>query len=144
VNEEQLRAALVRQSSELVYEMLRWQKGRFAFRRRPPPPLAAAAKLGLTVPAVVMEGFRRVDEWRKLEGTIGSFEGVLVRDTLAIDGVPKDKLGKPERMVLDKIDGERTIREVVAATHMSSFDVCRVIVELLEARLVRRLIRLGS
>jgi DNA-binding response OmpR family regulator len=144
VNEEQLRAALVRQSSELVYEILRWQKGRFAFRRRPPTALAAAAKLGLTVPAVVMEGFRRVDEWRKLEGTIGSFEGVLVRDALAIDAVPKDKLAKPERMVLDAIDGERTIREVVAACHMSSFDACRVIVELLEARLVRRLIRLGS
>jgi hypothetical protein len=124
--------------------MLRWPRGRFAFRRRPPPALAHAARLGLTVPAVVMEGFRRVDEWRKLEGTIGSFEGVLVRDTLAIDSVPKDKLGKPERTVLDAIDGERTIREVVAACHMSSFDACRVIVELLEARLVRRLIRLGS
>jgi CheY-like chemotaxis protein len=144
VSEDQLRAALVRQSSELVYEILRWQKGRFAFRRRPPPPLAHAARLGLTVPAVVMEGFRRVDEWRKLEGTLGSFEGVLVRDALAIDAVPRDKLGKPERMVLEAVDGQRTIREVIAACHMSSFDACRVIVELLEARLVRRLVRPDS
>jgi CheY-like chemotaxis protein len=138
INEEQLRAALVRQSSELVYELLRWPKGRFEFRRRPPAGAAAAAKLGLTVPAVVMEGFRRVDEWRGLEGAVGDFEGVLVQDSFAIASLPGDKLTPKERTVLDAVDGERTLREVIAASHMSSFDACRVLAELLAARLVRR------
>ena len=40
--------------------------------------------------------------------------------------------------MLEAIDGKRTIREVVAASHLSSFDACRVLVQLLEARLVRR------
>jgi hypothetical protein len=100
--------------------------------------MAAAARLGLTVPAVVMEGFRRVDEWRGLEHTIGDFDAVLVPDELALDAFGKDKLAKPERTVLDAIDGQRTIREVIAASHMSSFDACRVLVQLLAARLVRR------
>jgi hypothetical protein len=52
--------------------------------------------------------------------------------------LPQDKLTRPERAVLDAVDGERTIREVIAASHMSSFDACRVLVQLLEARLVRR------
>jgi hypothetical protein len=138
INDEQLRAALVRQSSELVYEMLRWQKGRFEFRRRPAHAAAAAARLGLTVPAVVMEGFRRVDEWRVLEGTIDNFDGVLVRDELALKALPADKLAKQERAVLDAVDNTRTIRGIILASHMSSFDVCRVLAQLIEARLVRR------
>ena len=138
VTEEQLKNALVRQSSELVYELLRWPSGRFEFKRCPPRALAAAARLGLTVPGVVMEGFRRVDEWRGLERAISDFEGVLVRDALALTSLPEDRLAKIERTVLDAIDGDRTIREVVAVSHMSSFDACRVLAQLLEARLVRR------
>jgi hypothetical protein len=138
--EPQLRTALVRQSSELVYEVLRWQRGRFEFRRQPLPPLAQRARLGLPMASIVMEGFRRVDEWRILEGVLGSFEDVLVRDEASIGamGPSATAMQKSEKTVLDAIDGERTIREVIAATHMSSFDVCRALVQFLEARLVRR------
>jgi hypothetical protein len=124
VTEDQLRSALVRQSSELVYEVLRWQKGRFAFRRRPPSATAAAAKLGLSVPAVLMEGFRRIDEWRGLEGKIGSIDDVLARASRAPGA---DQLTKPEAAVLGAIDGARTIREVIVASRMVSLDACRLI-----------------
>ncbi len=138
ITEEQLRAALTRQASELAYELLRWQAGRFEFRRKAAPPLAQAARLGLAVASVVMEGFRRVDEWRHLEATLGSFEEVLVRDPLALESVRSEQLPRQERIVLDAIDGERTIRQIVDKSHLSSFDACRVLVQLLEARLVRR------
>ena len=64
ITEPQLRAALTQQSCELLYEVLRWPNGRFELRREPPSELARSAKLGLPVASVVMEGFRRVDEWR--------------------------------------------------------------------------------
>jgi len=62
VTRDQLRDALARQSSELVYEILRWPKGKFEFRRETLPALAESARLGLPVASVGMEGFRRVDE----------------------------------------------------------------------------------
>jgi len=65
VTRVQLREALARQSSELVYEVLRWPRGRFEFRRENLPALAESARLALPVASVVMEGFRRVDEWRR-------------------------------------------------------------------------------
>jgi DNA-binding response OmpR family regulator len=136
--EAQLRAALVRQSSELVYEILRWGKGRCEFRRQPLPPLAQSARLGMPMASVVMEGFRRVDEWRVLEGVLGSFEDVLARDEASIAALGSGALSKVEQAALAAIDGERTIREAIAASHMSSFDACRAFVQFLEARLVRR------
>lgn len=138
ITESQLRNALTRQSSELLYEVLRWPKGRFDFRAEPASDVVESAQLGMPVASVVMEGFRRVDEWRVLERTIGSFDAVLVRDDLALRSVDMGTLPPREKVVLDAVDGERTVRAIIAASHMSSFDACRVVVQFLEARVLRR------
>ena len=138
ITPEQLREALARQSSELIYEVLRWQKGRFEFRRAPMSPLATQAQLGLPVASVVMEGFRRVDEWRLIEERLGSFDSVPKPDTMAIEALGIDRLASAERGVLESVDGERTVREIVGTSNMSSFDACKILYQLLEARLVRR------
>ena len=138
VTREQLKDALARQSSELVYEVLRWPLGHFEFRPESLPALAQSAQLGLPVASVVMEGFRRIDEWRVVEAGLGSFEAVLLADQMAVDAGGIERLPKPEQRLLEMIDGERTVREIVDASHMSSFDACRILFQLLEARLVRR------
>jgi hypothetical protein len=138
VTPEQLREALAKQSSELVYEVLRWPRGRFEFRRETLPALAESAKLSLPVASVVMEGFRRVDEWRLVEVGLGDFEAVLQKDAVAVDAAGIDRLAKPEQRMLELVDGERTVREIVHQSHMSSFDACKILYQLIEARLVRR------
>jgi DNA-binding response OmpR family regulator len=138
VTAEQLRDALARQSTELVYEVLRWPKGRFEFRCEPPPPLAESAHLGLPVASVVMEGFRRVDEWRLIESGVGSFDSVLIKDTAAVDAIDVDRLAVAEQRLLEMVDSERSVREIIKESHMSSFDACKILFQLLEARLVRR------
>ncbi|HEY2369876.1 MAG TPA: DUF4388 domain-containing protein [Polyangiaceae bacterium] len=138
VNETQLREALTKQSSELIYEVLRWQAGRFEFRQRVTSQLAERARLAMPVASIVMEGFRRVDEWRVIEARLGSFDQVLLPDPASVDSLGDEKLARAEQSVLEAIDGERTVREVIAASHLSSFDACRILFQLIEARLVRR------
>jgi hypothetical protein len=138
VTPEQLRDALARQSSELVYEVLRWPRGRFEFRHEPLPALADSARLALPVASVVMEGFRRVDEWRQVEASLGSFDSVLQKDTVAVEAAGVDRLPRAEQRELEMVDGERTVREIVEQSHMSSFDACKILFQLIEARLVRR------
>ena len=138
VTAEQLRDALARQSSELVYEVLRWPRGRFEFRCEGPPALAESARLGLPVASVVMEGFRRVDEWRLIESGLGDFDSVLLKDAAAVEAIDVDRLAIAEQRLLDMVDGERTVREIIKESHMSSFDACKILFQLLEARLVRR------
>jgi DNA-binding response OmpR family regulator len=138
VTPNQLRDALARQSSELVYDVLRWPGGRFEFRREPPPALAESARLGLPVASVVMEGFRRVDEWRVMEASLGSFDTLLLADPAAVEAVGESHLAATERRLLDMVDGTRSVRDIVEQSHMSSFDACKILFQLLEARLVRR------
>ncbi len=135
INAEQLKEALLRQSSELIYEALRWPDGHFEFSLQREGPVAARARLGASVAGIVMEGFRRVDEWRVIEAKIGSFDAVLLSDDAASGA---EKLTSQEMRVVGAVDGARTVREVVAASHLSSFDACRVLVQLLGARVVRR------
>lgn len=143
VTEAQLKDALTKQSSELIYEVLRWQAGRFEFKQRSTQTsvsgLAERARLAMPVASIVMEGFRRVDEWRVIEQRLGSFDQVLLPDPASVDSLGEDKkLSHGEQAVLEAIDGERTVREVIAASHLSSFDACRILFQLIEARLVRR------
>ncbi len=137
-SEEQVKRALVRQTTELVYEVVRWNKGRFAFTVGAETPAASKAALGIETGGLVMEGFRRVDEWRLIEGSF-DFDEVLYHDTVAIERLGEDaNLTRQERAVLSAIDGERTIREIVDLTGGSSFELCKILYQFLNSRLVRR------
>lgn len=138
LSRENIVKALERQSSELIYDVLRWTRGRFVFDHGATRTEASAAQLGLPVASIVMEGFRRVDEWRLMEGALGDFEQVLYRDPGAIEAMGTSRLTREERTVLMAVDGDRTMREVIGAVSMGSFDVCKILYQFLQSRLVRR------
>ena len=134
--ESQIRKALERQTAELVYEVVRWTTGRFAFDVGLVEPSARHLSLQLPVGALTMEGFRRVDEWRLIEGTF-DFDEILYRDALAIERM-KDQLTGLENLVLSAIDGERTVREIVEQSPGSSFELCKILYQFVNSRIVRR------
>jgi hypothetical protein len=136
ITEEDLRRALIRQTSELIYEVLRWPKARFSFTKEgiDQPEIA---RLGLPVASILMEGFRRVDEWRLIEESI-HFDHVLMRDQVTLDSLGKDKLTRPEQLVLEAIDGQRSVREVLGNVDVGSFDACKILYQFLQSRLVRQ------
>jgi len=137
-NEDQVRRALVRQTHELVYEVVRWKAGRFAFTVGVDNPAATKASLSIETGGLVMEGFRRVDEWRQIEGSF-DFDEVLYHDTVAIERLGQDaNLTRQERSVLGAIDGKRSIREIVDLAGGSSFETCKILYQFLNSRLVRR------
>ena len=137
-NEDQIKRALVRQTHELIYEVVRWKIGRFAFSVGSENPAATKAALSLETGGLVMEGFRRVDEWRLIEGSF-DFDEVLYHDTVAIERLGQDaNLTRQERAVLGAIDGQKSIREIVDLTGGSSFELCKILYQFLNSRLVRR------
>lgn len=138
MTDQQLRSALSNQTSELLYEVVRWNRGRFRFIQTPENTLASRAQLGLLTAGLVMEGFRRVDEWRLIEDSF-DFADVLFRDQLAIEKLEDQaELTEFEKAVLLAIDGNTTVGELVDALDGSSFEICKVLYRLLNSRLVKR------
>jgi CheY-like chemotaxis protein len=138
VTEAQVSDALKMQTSELVYEVVGWKQGRFTFTRDAMSPEATLAQLGLAPGGIVMEGFRRVDEWRLIEGSF-DFDDTLQRDSGAVERLSGSaELTEQERKVLDAIDGQRTVRQILDYVHVSTFDVCKILYQFLNSRVVRR------
>ncbi|MBK9261329.1 MAG: response regulator [Polyangiaceae bacterium] len=136
ITRDELVECLSKQCSELIYDMLRWPYGRFSFTKEPFRPEADMARLALNVSGLVLEGFRRVDEWRLMENTI-NFDQVPVIDPLALQNLAPDQLKRTEKLVLDAVDGRRTVRDIIKLTAVSSFDCVKIIYLFLQSMVLR-------
>jgi DNA-binding response OmpR family regulator len=143
VTEFELKEALVRQTQERVFELLRWRAGRFSFvATRELPPLAAdpgfGAALALDVDGILMEGFRRVDEWHLIEREIDDFDAVFLRNEEAVQNVGRARLTREELAVLELVNGKHTVKDIVRQSRMASFDVSKMLFRLLSIKVIRR------
>jgi DNA-binding response OmpR family regulator len=137
--EPELKAALKRQTSELIYELLRWPAGRFTFdATRELHPLALDGALSLDVDGILMEGFRRVDEWHLIEREVDDFDAVYLRNEEAVQNVGKAKLTRDELAVLELVNGKNSVKDIVRQSRLSSFDVSKMLFRLLSIKLIRR------
>ncbi len=130
VTDAQLARALERQSCELIYECLGWSEGRFRFEAGASLVAAQRARLGLAADGVVMEGMRRLDEWRVMRALIPSDAVVLTRAEVEVE------VDDDGRAVLTEVDGVRDVRDLRHALGMSRFDLCQVLCRLLRARVL--------
>ena len=134
-----LQLAIRKQTQELVYELLRWRTGRFAFYPASQvAPLAAAAALGLAVDSILMEGFRRVDEWHLIEREIDNFEIVFLRNEEAVGRMGRGRLTREELTILELVNGKNSVKEIVRSSRMGSFEVSQILYRLLSIKLVRK------
>ena len=139
VSQPDLKACLTRQSSELIYEILRWRHGRFRFAAGLElPPNVIDAALGLDVDAVLMEGYRRVDEWHLIEHAIDNFDIVFLRNEDSVAQMGRGRLTRDELAVLELVDGKHTVQEIIRKSRIGSFEVSKMLYRLLSIKLVRR------
>lgn len=139
LSESDLKGALGVQTRELIYEVLRWSFGSFRFTRtRDLPPAAVDAMLALDVEGILMEGFRRVDEWHLIEREVDDFETVFLRNEDAVAQMGRGRLTREELAVLELVNGKNTVKEIVRASRMGSFEVSKMLYRLLSIKLIRR------
>ncbi len=138
IQAEDLNRVLALQTAALLFESLRWQEGRFVFERTDDLPAPAReASLALAVPALLLEGFRRVDEWHLIQREIGDLERVFVRSEERVAEMGRGRLTTDETVVLDLTDGRRTVRQIVDASSLGAWGAMRMLYRLLEAGLIR-------
>jgi DNA-binding response OmpR family regulator len=139
LSEADLKTCLTRQSSELIYEILRWRHGRFRFAAGLElPPSVIDAALGLDVEAVLMEGYRRVDEWHLIERAIDNFDVVFLRNEDSVAQMGRGRLTREELAVLELVNGKNTVKDIIRKSRMGSFEVSKMLYRLLSIKLVRR------
>lgn len=134
-----LRKAMAKQTAALVFESLRWGSGRFTYRPLDElPAQAREAALGLPVDGLILEGLRRVEEWRVIEQEIGDFDRMFVRNEDKLASVGRGQLLREEAAIAELVNGRNTVRDIIQISKMGSYDVTQVLFRLLRSKLIRR------
>ncbi|MGQ9664309.1 MAG: DUF4388 domain-containing protein [bacterium] len=133
ITREILESELANQIAETIYTMLTWETGYFNFEADLLPG-DEDFLVQLSPQELLLEGARRIDEWRKIEKRLPPFETVLA--------VKKDFSGVPltseEEKILTLIDGNRTIDDVLKLSEFDFFETCRTIYALISAGIVEK------
>jgi len=96
------------------------------------------ASLGLDVEGILMEGFRRVDEWHLIEREVDSFDVVFLRNEDAVAQMGRGRLTREELSVLELVNGKNTVKDIIRSSRMGSFEVTKMLYRLLSIKLIRR------
>lgn len=134
-----LRKAMAKQTAALLFESLRWSDGRFKFVVQGElPAVAREAALALPVDGLILEGLRRVEEWRVIEQEIGDFDMTFVRNEDKLASFGRGQLLREEAAIADLVNGKNTVRDLIQISKMGSYDVTQILFRLLRSKLIRR------
>ncbi len=128
ITKETLEKELKDQIEQTIFTMLTWESGYFNFEADLLPSKEEYI-VHLSAQELLLEGARRIDEWRQIENKIPAFETVLVRKS-DIEEVP---FTIEEKRIIDLIDGSRSIDDVLKLSEFDFFETCRTIYGLLSA-----------
>jgi hypothetical protein len=118
---------------EAVYALAIWRAGEFRFEASTEAPRQTIQKSNTTL---LMEAARRLDEWRVLSKKIPSVE--LVPEFVILENREGQiNLNTMEWLLLSKIDGERSVRQIAAAAGMGVFDAAKLLYGLVATNLIR-------
>ena len=158
VAEDTLRQAVEAQLFGVVFRLFRWREGEYNFESQNTVDYERTGAVSLGADFVLMEGIRMVDEWPIIERRIPSMASVFKRvvdasqvqakaEDSSLSGVlselgsaggsgGKVSLSGDELLVFGAVDGKRSCQQIVEATPLHDFAVCRTLLDLMDRDLV--------
>jgi Domain of unknown function (DUF4388) len=136
ITKDQLEIFVEEQIQDAVFEMLRWTDGGFDFQ---PGVVFPEEDIGLSISTeeLIMEGSRRLDEWNRIEKKIPNLNVIFNMTSMQGRDAAQISLTPEEWMVLTFIDGEKSVRQIVELTGMSTLHTCKILYGLIGSGLLQ-------
>lgn len=126
------------QGEPAIATILSWKKGRFVFT---PGEETLEKTVDLPIQQVILEAARRIDELKRIQRLIPSFN-VMVQLIEEPDiNVEKIHLQPQEWKILSFIDGTLTVRQIAHKTGVPELETARVLYGLISSGLVKIITR---
>ena len=134
VTEAEIRRIVQMKVEESIFDTFLWEMGTFEFHDGQ-APLQKSMLLSLDVTGIVLEGARRMDEWKRIRQIIKGGDAVLsaVPETIA-EMLP---LSPEYADMLTRLDGLKTIDQVVIEMRVPEFKANKLLFDLHEKGMVR-------
>lgn len=131
ISERDLLRLMRLKAEEEIYDIFLWHDGEFNFVDDELPQWEMVP-LQVDVTGIIVEGMRRLDEWKRIREVIAD-ETVVPFIDKPIG--PEAKLGEVEQTIVAAIDGRRTIAEIVLESRSSAFIVSETVFRLVRKEL---------
>lgn len=122
ISEDDLNKMLRLKAEESLYELFTWDEADFRFADGELPEYQMVP-IDLSVTGLVLEGHRRLDEWKQIREHFPHPQSVPV----AIRELKAAEPNPGVENILGLVDDDRTIQEIGLQTHSSEFHVCRIL-----------------
>ena len=132
IAEEDLYQMLRLKTEESIYDIFTWDAGDFEFLDDQLPE-ETMVRMALDVQGLVLEGSRRLDEWRRIRDWVPSPHCVPV----AIVDLQALELDERDLRILEWIDDDRSVDDISQGAQTSLFDVASVIAAQVQAGTVK-------
>src|SRR5687767_1561926 len=118
---------------EAVYTLAIWSQGDFRFE----PGVATEHRtISKSNTNLLMEAARRLDEWRVLSKKVPSTD--MIPEFVVQEGRDGQiNLNTSEWLILSKIDGQRSVKNIAFAASLSVFDAAKILYGLIATGLIR-------
>jgi len=126
---------LKNQALDIIYSLFTWNEGSFSFVEAGEEMLNERIVLSINTSSAIMEGIRRLDETARIREKITSIEMVFAK-TAEVPDFKELDMSEDEIAIYNNIDGNMTIRELVAKSELTDFEVTRILFQLMMARLI--------
>ncbi|MFN7960443.1 MAG: DUF4388 domain-containing protein [Thermoanaerobaculia bacterium] len=122
VAEPDLQRLLRLKAEESIYDLFSWRAADFRFVDGG-LPASHLIPIDLDATAIILEGARRADEWRRIRQLIPSNEAIpVLLGELTDPGIDHGAM-----QILALVNDDHTIEEICLQTHSSEYRVCKVL-----------------
>lgn len=121
---------------EIIYSLLAWKDGEFAFYESAEELAQERIVLQINTSSVIMEGIRRLDESARIREKIPNLGIVFTKLPGATPDFRGLEMSEGEIAIYNNIDGRLNVRELTGRSDLTEFEVTRILFQLLSARLI--------
>jgi hypothetical protein len=114
--------------------ILSWKKGRFVFN---PGEEIQQHTVDLPIQQVILEAARRIDELKRIQKLIPSFDVIIEIIEVPQPGVERIQLNPREWKVLSFVDGSLTIKQIAQKSNIPEFETAKIFYGMISSGLVR-------
>jgi hypothetical protein len=114
--------------------ILSWKKGRFIFN---PGEETQQHTVDLPIQQVILEAARRIDELKRIQKLIPSYDVVIQIVEIPQPGVERIQLNPREWKVLSFVDGLLNIKQIAQKSNIPEFETAKIFYGMISSGLVR-------
>jgi hypothetical protein len=114
--------------------ILSWKKGHFVFN---PEEETQQHTVDLPIQQVILEAARRIDELKRIQKLIPSFEVIIEIIEVPQQGVERIQLNPREWKVLSFVDGSLTIKQIAQKSNIPEFETAKIFYGMISSGLVK-------